>query len=66
MWLEMDTNLTLWLLQSEQQTPIATKTTLYSIVVLYMRQEECDLCNYDPYQELLTYVWYDKKGLWTI
>lgn len=48
-WLEMDTNLTLCLLQSEQQNPVATKTTLYSIVVLYMRQEECDLCNYDPY-----------------
>lgn len=52
----MDTNLTLCLLQSKQQNPIATKTTLCSIMVPYMRQEECDLCNYDPYQEPLTYV----------
>jgi len=52
----MDTNLTLCLLQFKQQNPVATKTTLYSIVMLYISQEECDLYNYDPYQEPLTYV----------
>jgi len=55
-WLEMDTNLTLCLLQSEQQNLVATKTTLYSKVVLHMRQEVCGLCNFDPYQEPITYV----------